>query len=260
MKIKLNKMLYVPLVILAALALAGCQASGRQPAPVVEALPTVINETGLAVEGKLVPLSFVNLSFNMGGTLSEVLVAEGQAVTAGQVIARLDQRERLASAVASAELEVVNASQALKALNENAEVATAAALQQVADTRDAVRQAERYLNNLNAGSRQTDIDSARADVVVLKDRLEEAQKDFNQLERKPEDDLQRAGALSKLADAQRKYDNAVRLLNNLQGSPAEIDLAIAEANLLLAQARLGLAESDYAEVQAGPDPDALEAS
>jgi len=212
------------------------------------------------VEGKLVPLDFVNLSFNMGGTLSEVLVTEGQTVTPGQVIARLDQRERLASAVAAAELEVVNASQALKTLNENAEVATAAALQQVADTRDEVRQAERYLNNLNAGSRQTDIDSARADVVVLKDRLEEAQKDFNQVERKPEDDLQRAGALSKLADAQRKYDNAERLLNNLQGSPADIDLAIAEANLMLAQARLALAESDYAEVQGGPDPDALEAS
>jgi len=260
MTIKLNKMLYVPLIILAALALASCQASSSQPSPVVEALPTVVDESGLSVEGKLVPLDFVNLSFNMGGTLSEVLVTEGQTVTPGQVIARLDQRERLASAVAAAELEVVNASQALKTLNENAEVATAAALQQVADTRDEVRQAERYLNNLNAGSRQTDIDSARADVVVLKDRLEEAQKDFNQVERKPEDDLQRAGALSKLADAQRKYDNAERLLNNLQGSPADIDLAIAEANLMLAQARLALAESDYAEVQGGPDPDALEAS
>ena len=255
----MNKKLLITFVLLA-LTITGCQIAGGQTTPSVEALPTVVAEPGLAVEGKLVPAAFVNLSFNMGGTLTEVLVEECQTVAAGQVIARLDQQERLASAVAAAELEVVNARLALKALNDNAEVATAAALQKVADSRDAVRQAERYLNNLKAGSRQTDIDSARADVIVLKDRLDEAQKDFNEQERKPEDDLQRAGALSRLADAQRKYDNAARLLNNLQGSPADIDMAIAEANLSLAQARLAMAESDYADVQNGPDPDALEAS
>ena len=255
----MNMKLLITIVLLT-LTLTACQAVGGQTTPAVEALPTVVDEAGLAVEGKLVPQAYVDLSFNMGGTLSEVLVVEGQMIEAGQVIARLDQRERLAAAVATADLEVVNARLALKALNEKAEVATAAALQQVADARDAVRQAERYLNNLKAGSRRTDIDSARADVIVLKDRLDEAQKDFNEQERKPEDDLQRAGALSKLADAQRKYDNAVRLLNNLQGSPADIDMAIAEANLSLAQARLALAESDYADVQSGPDPDALEAS
>ena len=255
----MNMKLWITIVFLA-LTLTACGAVGGQTTPAVEALPTVVDDAGLAVEGKLVPQSYVDLSFNMGGTLSEVLVEEGQTIEAGQVIARLDQRERLAAAVATADLEVVNARLALKALNDNAEVVTAAALQGVADARDAVRQAERYLNNLKTGSRQTDIDSAKADVIVLKDRLDEAQKDFNELERRPEDDLQRAGALSKLADAQRKYDNAVRLLNNLQGSPADIDMAIAEANLSLAQARLALTESDYADVQSGPDPDALEAA
>jgi multidrug resistance efflux pump len=196
----------------------------------------------------------------MGGTVTELLVQEGDQLKAGDVIARLDQGPRLASAVASAELEVVNARQALKTLNENAEVNTAAALQGVAAARDAVREAERYLNNLNKGSRQTDINSAKADVIVLKDKLDDAQKDYARYERKPEDDVTRATYLSKLADAQRKYDNAERLLNNLQGTPSDIDLAIAEANLSLAQARLALAESDNEEVKSGPDPDALEAA
>ncbi len=242
------------------LALSACRTPAGPTQPVSELLPTVVSEAGLIVEGRVVPRQYVNLSFNMGGTVAELLVKEGQLVEVGQVIAVLDQRPRLAAAVAGAELELINARQALKSLNENAEVNTAAALQKVALARDAVRQAERYLNNLKKGSRQTDIDSAKADVVVLKDKLEQARKDFAEHERKPEDNVIRATYLSKLADAQAKYDQAVRLLNNLQGSPSEIDLAIAEAELLLAQARLSLAEQDYDEVRAGPDPDQLEAA
>ncbi len=50
------------------------------------------------------------------------------------------------------------------------------------------------------------------------------------------------------------------LLNNLQGTPGDIDLAVAEANLSLAQAELALAEADYEEVKSGPDPDDLQAA
>jgi len=112
-----------------------------------------------------------------------------------------------------------------------------------------VRYAERYLNNLNSGSRGTDIDKARADVVLLKDRLDQARKDFAAYENKPEDNVTRAQYLSRLADAQRKYDDIVRLLNNLEGNPSDIDMAIAEANLTLSQAQLSLAEQEYEEVK-----------
>jgi HlyD family secretion protein len=118
-----------------------------------------------------------------------------------------------------------------------------------------VRSAERRVNNLETGSKQTDIDSAAADVVILKDRLDQAQKDFASYENKPEDNLTRAEMLSKLADAREKYDNALRMLNNLQGSASDIDLAIADANLSLAQAQLDLAQQQYEDVKSGPDPD-----
>lgn len=225
-----------------------------------DAPPTVVSESGVTVEGKVVPLEFVNLSFNMAGTVAEVLVEEGQQIEAGQVIASLDQHERFASAVSGAELELINARQALDDLGENSDVSSAAALQTVADARDAVRDAERYLRNLQEGSPETDIDSARADVVILKDQLDKAEDDFDPYEGKPEDNLKRATYLSKVADARERYDNAVRLLNNMEGTPNEIDLAVAEANLLLAEARLALAESDYEDLQSGIDPDLLEAA
>ncbi|MCI0521238.1 MAG: efflux RND transporter periplasmic adaptor subunit [Chloroflexi bacterium] len=255
----MNKLLLF--LLAAGVLLAACQAApSASPTVSADELPLVMGDTRLMVEGKLTPREFVNLSFSQGGKIVEVLVEEGQAVETGQVIARLDQGERLAAAVADAELAVVDARQVLQKLNENSAVTTAAALLKVADARDAVRDAERYRNNLIEGSRATDIDSARADVVILKDRLDKAQEDYASYEGKSEESVKRAEYLSKLADAQQRYDDAVRYLNNLTGVPSDIDTAIADADLFLAQAQLALAEAEYEDVAAGPDPDDLEAA
>lgn len=223
-------------------------------------IPTVVADTNVIAEGRLVPHQHVNLSFKTGGQVVEVLVDEGEVIEEGQVIARLANMEQLEAAVASAELERLNAQQAFDNLFENAEVNTALALQAVTEAQDAVRDAERYINNLNAGSRQTDIDSTKADLVFLKDALENAREDYQPYANKDEDNLKRATLLSKLADAQEKYNNAVRLLNNLQGSVSELDMSIAEADLSVAQAELALAEANYEKLKDGPDPDDLEAA
>lgn len=208
-------------------------------------------------EGRLVPYEHVTLAFSTGGQIAEVLVVEGEMISSGQVIARLNHFEQAAAEVAAAQVEQVNAEQALEDLNENADLAAAGARQQVAVARDAARHAQWRLDSLLSGSKPVDIDSAQADVVLLRDQLEEAQKDFARYSNKPEDDVQRATYLSRLADAQRKYDNAVSLLNNLEGSATEIDQAIAEAELALAEARLQTVEQDYAALEDGPDPDEL---
>jgi multidrug resistance efflux pump len=137
-------------------------------------------------------------------------------------------------------------------------VRTAAAQQAVATARDRVRDAERYLNNLEAGGKQTDIDEVRANLVLLKDRLDKAKEDFEQYAGKPEDNLMRATYQSRLAQVQRQYDDLTRLLNNLEGPATGLDLEIARANLALAQAELTLREQEYQDVQAGPDPQDLE--
>lgn len=224
------------------------------------AIPVVIADTQVVAEGRLVPPQFVNLAFKAGGQVAEVLVQEGESVEADQVIARLTNQEQLEAALASADMELLNAQQARDALTENAEVNAALAQQAIADARDAVREAERYYNNLQAGSRSTDIDQARADVVILKDSLDEAHKKFQSYQNKPEDNLRRANLLSKLAEAQQRYDDAVRLLNNLRGSANELDVAIAEADIAVAQAQLILAEQNYEKLKDGPDPDDIAAA
>lgn len=245
------------LIVLAALFVSGCGAIPNLSKPISTPVPVVEQASGVVSQGRLVPQQFVNLSFNTGGLVAEVLVKEGDAVQEGQAIARLDQREQFASAVAKAEMDLLNAQQALNHLNDDASVATSAAQKKVADARAAVRDAQQWVDNLNSASPATDINSAQASVTILKDRLDQAQKDFNAYQNKSTDNLTRAELLSKLSDAQKKYDNAVRLLNNLQGTASQIDLSVAEATLSLAQAQLDLAEQDYQKVQAGPNPDDL---
>ena len=138
----MKKILFALLPLAAGLALAGCAQTAAATQQLASDAPsTVVSEAGVTVDGKIVPQDFVNLSFNMGGTVAELLVEEGQQIEAGQVIASLDQHARLASAVSGAELEVINARQAMDALGENADVSTAAALQTMADARDLARAA-----------------------------------------------------------------------------------------------------------------------
>jgi len=254
--------LFTPIIIIAlgSLFLSACGSIG---APADDAAPTeipiVITDTDVVAEGRLVPNDSANLSFKAAGQVTEILITEGDTVEAGQVIARLDNSEQLQSAIANAEAELLNAQLARDALFDNAKVNSAAALQAIADARDAVRDSDRYLNNLNAGSRDTDIDLAKADVAILKDQLDEAQEDYKPYENKPEDDLKRATFLARFAQAEQLYKDAVRKLNNLQGEPSKIDLDIAEANQAVAEAQLLLALQNYDEVASGPDPDDLAA-
>jgi multidrug efflux pump subunit AcrA (membrane-fusion protein) len=220
--------------------------------PELQGMPNLVS-----AEGRVTPVQFARLGFASGGRVEAVLVSPGEQVAAGQPLARLEGRDRLEAALSAARLEQLSARQALDELKTSAEVAAAQALQAVADARDAVRDAEQRLNNLKGASLETDIDQARANKVLAEEKLERAREDFEPYENKPEDNLTRAMLQSRLAQAQKEYDAAARLLNNLLGDADEIDLEQAGANLALAQARLADAEREYAQLKDGPDPDDL---
>ncbi len=259
---KLYRLSLISVLLLGVFLITGCDSLPALPGQATEEaeateIPIVIADTEIISEGRLVPNQYVYLSFKSGGQVVELLVEEGEVVDEGQVLARLGNREQLEAAVAATQVELLNAEQARDKLFENSDVSTALAYQAVTDARDALRDGERYRNNLLAGSRQTDIDTARADVIVLKERLDDARADYKEYENKTDDNIKRAALLSKFAEAQQRYDNAVRLLNNLQGSPSELDTTIADANVSVAEASLALAELEYEKVKDGPDPDQL---
>ncbi len=241
--------------------------------------------TSLTASGTVEAVEVV-IAPEIGGRVVEILAAEGDQVAEGDILVRFNDTmlnaqlaqaeaalsqaranyalivagfspEKRQAAIATAELERINAQQALDALYDNLDSAQADALQAIADARDAVRDTQRRYDNLQKSSPITDVEQAEANVALAKDKLDKAIDDYEPYADKPETDLTRANYLSRKAQAQKDYDDAVRLLNNLTGAADEIDVEQAAADLQAAQAALADAERIYLEMADGPHPDAL---
>jgi len=251
-----NQRTFGLLVLIGALLLAGCQALPGQadatptPEPVAEDFTPVVSATG-----KVLPAEWATLSVKAGGVVAEVLVSNEDEVTQGDVLVRLEGAASLQAAIAAARFEVVSAQQALDALYDDPELALAQAQQSIVNAQKAIDDAQRRLNNLSRTASQADIDQAYANMILAKDQLDKAEEDYAPYADKPEDDLTRANYLSRLAQAQKNYDAAVRLYNALTATGGELDIAEAEADLALAQAQLASAQRRYEILQDGPDPD-----
>jgi multidrug efflux pump subunit AcrA (membrane-fusion protein) len=248
------KLINLYLLLSGSFVLAACSAVAPQITPEVEELPPddflpVISATGI-----LVPSQWATLSVESAGVIEKILVSEDQFISSGEVLLRLEGGEKLRAMVTAAGVEVIAAQQALDDLYKDPEVRVALAAEAVVDAQKAVEDAQRRLNNLGYFP-QTDIDQARANVVLAKDRLDKAWEAYEPYVNKPEENLTRAALLSKYAQAKKDYDASVRLLNNLSGTTRPLDIAEAEADLELTTANLAKAERDYALLQAGPDPD-----
>jgi len=257
-------------LFLLALSLTGCSMFGKA-AP--QTLPTVVldnnNATpkapgatpstgasgGLIASGVVAPAQEAQIAFALGGTVKTVAAAVGDQVEAGQVLASLEGSEKLAAAVESANLELLAAQQALDALNKDMDVKQALALKTIADDEHAVQDAERYLLNLQSQSAEVDIQAAYANMLLARDKLDRAQKDYEPYKNKSENNVIRAALLSKLAQAQKNYDAVVQTYNNLLGTASAGDLSQAKADLAVAQANLAKSQRDYKILQKGPDPD-----
>lgn len=234
----------------------------------------------------IVEVTEISVSSEVGGQIVEVLVQNSENVQTDQVLilfddstllTQLDQAEAALSeaeanydliaagpsteqravAIASAELELVNAQQALDDLYENADLIAAQALHEIAAADKALDQANKHLKNINTDPKEADVNAAWARVVMAKDHLDDARKDFKKYENKSEENVTRAYFLSELAEAQKQYDATVTRYNNIKGTANQYDLALAEADVTLIQAQLDNAQIQYEKVSGGPDPNQL---
>ena len=242
------------LVFLGWLAFSGC--SALSPAtPTAEPLPLEDFAPTVSATGVVVPQRWSQLSVTTSGVISQVGINENDLVEQGQTLIELKGEANLLAALAAARFELASAQHALDLLYKDSDLRAAQAHQTLIEARQKLRDAQRYQDNLDAPAPQGDINQARANLVIAKDRLEKAQEDFAPYEKKPESNLVRAGLLSKLAQAEKDYEAAERRLNNLIGTSSELDLAEADADVVLAQEQVAVAERDYQIYQKGPDPD-----
>src|SRR5690242_6121026 len=96
---------FAALMIIVALSvmLAACS-SAAAATPTAQPVSTVRADNVVVAEGRVEPVRFTELALNANGLVSEVLAKEGDTVTPGQVIARLEnsQARTLESAQADA--------------------------------------------------------------------------------------------------------------------------------------------------------------
>lgn len=263
-----SSMLFKVIILytLAAFAMMGCSAVSISTPT---ALPTVMLDNnpaptagnsqpffeGVVASGVIVPAKVANMAFRTSGLIESMNIGVGDHLEVGQVMAVLAGADEFQAALSSAELAVLIAQQNLDQLTSDLPQDQIAALQELNDARAALRDAELKLNGFGIAAEQIDVAVARSNVALAKHALDQATKDFKPYENKPESNLKRAALLSKLSDAQKVYDNAVKQLNRITGVfVPEFDMQQAQTNLEIAQTRLKLAQEDYDKSQQGPDP------
>ena len=167
---------WILLAIVTALMLSAC---GSQPTPTSTPTATAAETTApiVSASGEVLPAQWTTLSFAQAGNLNELLVKEGDAVKAGEVIARLeapDLNAALAQKQAAVKVAEANLAQ-LTAAPRPADVEAAQQAVKAAQARVAAATAQR--DRLYSAVTDADVIQAQAQVAaaqIQKDQLHEA--------------------------------------------------------------------------------------
>jgi HlyD family secretion protein len=208
----------------------------------------------------------IQVAPEISGRLAEVMVDEGQSVSAGDILLRFDdqgllsQRAKIAdagqAAADAAQLALDNARKALDDLNDNSPVVTAQAELALADARKALDDAQKrrsYQAKGNRATRET-IDGTEAQLVLAKDAVDRAEAAFNRVKGLAKSDPKRAAAEAALLLARQNRDAIQTSLNWYKGAPTSLDQAVLDGQVSVAQSNVLKAELDYQKVKDGPDP------
>ena len=233
-------------IIFALLFATACgQAAGGEGAEATP-IPTVLADSQIVSEGRIVPRDDVYLSFFTSGQVSEILVEEGDVVTAGEVVARIGNREAIEASIANARAELLAAQQAQQTLFDLVDVARSNAAKAISAANRAVRDAQYALDNYTVPTTQKGL-TAREAVVAMKEALDTARTAFEVVKFRSSSDPVRETRKDDLDAAQSDYNSAVRRL--------ELETALNQA-----ETSLDKAIQDSQDLEAGPDADQLAAA
>jgi HlyD family secretion protein len=131
-------------------------------------------DSTVSATGNVEPLAEANLSFEVSGMVTEIVVKPGETVEPGQVLARIDDTDlQLRAEQAAADLKQAQA--------DYADLLDGATEQEVAEAQERLSQARAQLQQTVSSVSQADIDAARAE-------LEQAQARLSRLQSGPETD------------------------------------------------------------------------
>ncbi|HHX45087.1 MAG TPA: HlyD family efflux transporter periplasmic adaptor subunit [Chloroflexi bacterium] len=164
------------------LAATGCAELGGSREPTAEPSPVVVADTRVVADGRIVPRRWAALASSTGGRVVAISVEEGQPVSAGEELLRVDdgpQRVALAEAEAALAAARAQLAQLLAGATtselDGAEAALAAARAAVQAAEGAVTTARANLNRLQTGATAEEREIAQRSVELAKNALWAAQ-------------------------------------------------------------------------------------
>jgi multidrug efflux pump subunit AcrA (membrane-fusion protein) len=246
-------------VLLSAILLVACGASATPTsATTPTALPAVNSGNQVIADGKVLPLQSANLSFTVGGTVEKVLLTEGDAVAADQVIARLTGSEQAQAGVTAAQLELLNAKKALADLTRDAPIAAAQAKLDLANAKKALDDATTNYNNIV-------VDYEKGALNEAKQTLADARVRYAYVQQHHEDgmmgQLQIQEAYNDVLRAMQLEQEAAMDYSNRYGSgravPSRSSVEIVSAQFDLAEAKRKADEDTTGRLKNGVDPELL---
>jgi HlyD family secretion protein len=230
------------------------QQGAGKPGVAVEDLETATVERGdieavVDATGSVEPEAQITLSFRTGGTLAAPVVAEGEEVKEGQVLAKLDTSE-MAVGITQAQLALTSAEAS------QAKLVGGADADDIQAAQASLASAEATLARLREGPSQDERTVAMADLRRAEIALQEAQERYDQFAW-----VGGIGALPQsvaLQQATINYEQALAAYNITMQGPTEGELRAAEAAVAQARSQLsalveGASEEDLIMAQVAVD-------
>lgn len=216
----MKKLIIRAILIPLALSLAACGGAATPTPKPLPTLPAIKVSNKVVAEGKVVPVKGATLSFQVAGTIAEILVNIGERVQAGAVIARLDPKPlelQLAQAEAS-----YAAAQA-----KHAQLKRGPTAQDVTAAQQAVKSAEAAYENLLRPS-QNELIALKSDVDKAKAQVDRAQAAYDRIGGDSNPFANMTLERAALQTAWLDYQKAVALYNTrVHPSDAQIQQALA---------------------------------
>jgi multidrug resistance efflux pump len=206
----------------------------------------------VTAEGHVFPNQSLYLPFLASGHVTEIRVTKGEHVRAGELLARLGDRQQAEAALSAALLAQTGAQQDYDTLLRTAPLVHAQAWSAYLNAQKNRATAQLAWDRLDPNAIQTDIDNAQADVTARQTDLDTAQKDFAKYSDLPATNATRKSFEDALRTAQTNYDLAIQKLESLT---AQRDLPRAALDQALAAETE--AKHTYKITQDGPDADKL---
>ena len=238
---KKNILRFVILIVTLALFLSAC----GNPPTAVPTQEAVVSPNQVVAEGRVKPIHGANLYFRASGVVDKVLVSEGDAVKAGDVLIRLANAD-------GAEAQVVTTQNAYDEFVRNESGDRAEYWQAYMDAQAARAKAEKKWDDLNLDNIDDTIDDRKATVAQRQKDLKDAQEDFDRYKDLDKDNPTRKDYKDKLDRAQDNLNEAIR---NLEAETRKRDDVRAAYDAALAAETE--AKHQYEISIDGPNPEKL---